>query len=55
MAAGRAVFDDQIWIDLPPATEEPMCSFRRMREVNPELVIENCASGGHRLEPFMMY
>ena len=28
--------------------------FRRLREVNPDLVIENCASGGHRLEPFMM-
>ena len=27
--------------------------FRRLREVNPELVIENCASGGHRLEPSM--
>lgn len=27
--------------------------FRRLREVNPELVIENCASGGHRLEPTM--
>ncbi|MBS1368500.1 MAG: alpha-galactosidase [Lentisphaeria bacterium] len=27
--------------------------FRRMREVNPELVIENCSSGGHRLEPSM--
>ena len=28
--------------------------FRRMREVNPDLVIENCASGGHRLEMAMM-
>ncbi len=27
--------------------------FKRMREVNPELVIENCSSGGHRLEPSM--
>ena len=27
--------------------------FRRLREVNPDLVIENCASGGHRLEPAM--
>ena len=28
--------------------------FRRMREMIPDLVIENCASGGHRLEPSMM-
>ena len=28
--------------------------FRRMREALPELVIENCSSGGHRLEPAMM-
>ncbi|MFW5799118.1 MAG: glycoside hydrolase family 36 protein [Planctomycetota bacterium] len=28
--------------------------FRRMRERLPELVIENCSSGGHRLEPVMM-
>lgn len=28
--------------------------FVRMREALPELVIENCASGGHRLEPLMM-
>lgn len=28
--------------------------FRRMREVNPDLVIENCSSGGHRLEMAMM-
>lgn len=28
--------------------------FRRMRRELPELVIENCASGGHRLEPSMM-
>lgn len=27
--------------------------FRRMREMIPELVIENCSSGGHRLEPSM--
>jgi len=27
--------------------------FKRLREVNPDLVIENCASGGHRLEPAM--
>ena len=27
--------------------------FRRMRESIPELVIENCSSGGHRLEPSM--
>jgi alpha-galactosidase len=27
--------------------------FRRMRERMPELVIENCSSGGHRLEPSM--
>ncbi len=27
--------------------------FRRLRETNPELVIENCASGGFRLEPGM--
>lgn len=27
--------------------------FRRMRERLPHLVIENCASGGHRLEPSM--
>lgn len=27
--------------------------FKRLREVNPDLVIENCASGGHRLEPSM--
>lgn len=27
--------------------------FRRLREVNPGLVIENCSSGGHRLEPSM--
>ncbi len=27
--------------------------FRRLREVNPELVVENCASGGGRLEPVM--
>nr|MCR5510141.1 alpha-galactosidase [Lachnospiraceae bacterium] len=28
--------------------------FRRMREVIPDLMIENCASGGHRLEPSLM-
>ncbi len=28
--------------------------FRRMKEEIPDLVIENCASGGHRLEPSMM-
>lgn len=28
--------------------------FRRMRRKIPDLVIENCASGGHRLEPSMM-
>jgi len=28
--------------------------FERMREKVPGLVIENCASGGHRLEPLMM-
>ena len=28
--------------------------FRRLREVNPDLVVENCASGGFRLEPGMM-
>ena len=28
--------------------------FRRMREAVPGLVIENCASGGHRLEPSLM-
>lgn len=27
--------------------------FKRLHEINPELVIENCASGGHRLEPAM--
>lgn len=28
--------------------------FRKIREEIPDLVIENCASGGHRLEPSMM-
>ena len=28
--------------------------FRRMREAIPGLVIENCSSGGHRLEPSLM-
>lgn len=28
--------------------------FRRMRREMPELIIENCSSGGHRLEPSMM-
>ncbi len=28
--------------------------FRKMKEEIPDLVIENCASGGHRLEPSMM-
>ncbi len=28
--------------------------FRRLAERNPGLVIENCASGGHRLEPAML-
>lgn len=28
--------------------------FRRLREEIPELVIENCSSGGHRLEPSML-
>ena len=28
--------------------------FERIRDEMPELVIENCASGGHRLEPLMM-
>lgn len=28
--------------------------FRRLREALPELVIENCSSGGHRLEPSML-
>ncbi|MFH1498142.1 MAG: glycoside hydrolase family 36 protein, partial [Verrucomicrobiota bacterium] len=29
-------------------------TFRRLREHIPDLVIENCSSGGHRLEPAMM-
>ncbi|HSI08212.1 MAG TPA: alpha-galactosidase [Rariglobus sp.] len=29
-------------------------SFKRLREQIPDLVIENCSSGGHRLEPAMM-
>ena len=28
--------------------------FRKIKEEIPEIVIENCASGGHRLEPSMM-
>lgn len=28
--------------------------FRRIREAIPDIVIENCSSGGHRLEPSMM-
>ena len=28
--------------------------FRRMREAIPDLMIENCSSGGHRLEPSLM-
>ncbi|MBR4576468.1 MAG: alpha-galactosidase [Clostridia bacterium] len=28
--------------------------FRRLREAIPELMIENCSSGGHRLEPSLM-
>ena len=28
--------------------------FQRIREMIPEIVIENCSSGGHRLEPSMM-
>lgn len=28
--------------------------FRKLREALPELVIENCSSGGHRLEPSML-
>ena len=28
--------------------------FRKMHEMLPELVIENCSSGGHRLEPALM-
>jgi len=28
--------------------------FRKMRSELPDLVIENCASGGHRLEPSFM-
>ncbi|MCC5807214.1 MAG: alpha-galactosidase [Opitutales bacterium] len=28
--------------------------FRRLREALPDLIIENCSSGGHRLEPSMM-
>ncbi|MCR4763085.1 MAG: alpha-galactosidase [Lachnospiraceae bacterium] len=28
--------------------------FRRLREALPDLMIENCASGGHRLEPSLM-
>ena len=31
-----------------------VCKFEKMKEELPELVIENCASGGHRLEPLMM-
>lgn len=27
--------------------------FKRLKEVNPDLVIENCASGGQRIEPMM--
>ncbi|MBQ9789857.1 MAG: alpha-galactosidase [Lentisphaeria bacterium] len=27
--------------------------FKRLQEVNPDLVIENCASGGQRIEPLM--
>jgi alpha-galactosidase len=27
--------------------------FKRLQEVNPDLVIENCASGGQRIEPMM--
>ncbi|MBO4495181.1 MAG: alpha-galactosidase [Clostridiales bacterium] len=30
------------------------CFFRKMKEAIPDLVIENCSSGGHRLEPSMM-
>ena len=31
-----------------------LCFFRRLREAIPELYIENCSSGGHRLEPSLM-
>ena len=34
--------------------EEAKAYFRRMREQIPHLMIENCSSGGHRLEPSMM-
>ena len=33
--------------------EASQCFWRRLREKLPELVIENCSSGGHRLEPSM--
>ncbi len=34
---------------------EGTCAFfRKMREELPDLMIENCSSGGHRLEPLMM-
>ncbi len=34
--------------------QESLNFFRRMREQIPGLIIENCASGGHRLEPSLM-
>ena len=34
--------------------ENVQCFFRKMRAELPDLVIENCASGGHRLEPSFM-
>jgi alpha-galactosidase len=39
---------------LRQSVEESRRYFRHLHEEMPELVIENCSSGGHRLEPSMM-
>lgn len=45
---------DSLGEGLRQQTEGTYRLFERIRRRMPELVIENCASGGHRLEPSMM-
>ncbi|MBO4900027.1 MAG: alpha-galactosidase [Lachnospiraceae bacterium] len=46
--------EDSLGEGLRANMQETLAFFRRMRENIPDLIIENCASGGHRLEPSLM-
>ena len=46
--------DDSPSENLREHLQESYNFFKRMKEEIPDLIIENCASGGHRLEPMMM-